>query len=79
MDQSQGYEKMANVKKKGSNNNKINESNLTAETTSNREGKPSIWAGFYKKTINERQDQVFIFIIINLKLFFEAYISRSSF
>lgn len=33
-------------------------SSLTTESTANREGKPSIWAGFYKKTINERQDQV---------------------
>lgn len=31
---------------------------LTTESTANREGKPSIWAGFYKKTLNERQDQV---------------------
>lgn len=61
MDQSQDYEKMSNVKKKGSNINKKTDSNLTAESTSNREGKPSIWAGFYKKTINERQDQVILY------------------
>ena len=31
---------------------------LTPEAAANSENKPSIWAGFYKKTIQERQDQI---------------------